>query len=71
MEDADGRGVVGAPEAALVNADHIRDQLDDLESQTLDLAEKLIMTIAAIRARLTLLEVAIGERDYFERKEER
>lgn len=44
-----------------MNADAIYDRLVQLESQTVELAESIVGTIAAIRARLTLLETARAE----------
>lgn len=44
-----------------MNADAIYDRLVQLESQTVELAEGIIGTIAQIRARLTLLEAARAE----------
>jgi hypothetical protein len=49
------------PGGGTVNDDAIYDRLVQLESQTMELAENIIGTIAQIRARLTLLEVARAE----------
>lgn len=46
-----------------VNGDQLRDELDDLESKVIDVAEQVIGAIAAIRARLTLMETAAELRD--------
>jgi hypothetical protein len=42
-----------------VNGEEIRARLVDLESQTMELAEGIIGTIAEIRARLVLFETSI------------
>jgi hypothetical protein len=54
-----------------VTGEEIRNQLELLESQTIELAAALIAAIAEIRVRLVLMESAIEWRRIIEAKDER
>jgi hypothetical protein len=48
-----------APSGLVVNGEEIRNQLELLEMQTVELASGLIAAIAEIRVRLVLLEAVV------------